>query len=588
MTIRRTIRRRACPPGASSFSDTFPDTFPNTMPAVIRRIYAARGISGPEQIDYRLQHLNTPASMRGLDEALRLLEEALREQQPIMIIGDFDADGATSTVLAISALRAMGHRQVDFLVPNRFEYGYGLTPEIVAVAAEKTPDLIITVDNGISSLEGVAAAKAAGMRVLVTDHHLPGARLPDADAIVNPNQPLCEFPSKHLAGVGVIFYLMSALRGHLRERGWFAETGIAEPNMAEFLDLVALGTVADVVPLDYNNRILVAQGLERMRAGHLRPGIRALLEVAGRSLAQLTAADLGFAAGPRLNAAGRLDDMSLGIRCLLARSDAEAYDLARELNDLNNDRKQIEASMQAEALKALDQVPLDAENCLPAGLVLYQAGWHQGVIGILASRIKDRLHRPVIVFAETDKGNELKGSGRSVAGIHLRDTLDLIATRHPDILNKFGGHAMAAGLTLAPGDLARFTELFDEAVRQQLGEEGLRAEIMTDGHLDASDFNLVLAWELRRCGPWGQHFPEPRFDGEFLVLQQRVLTGKHLKLKLALAAGEPAIDAIAFNADLELWPGERAERIRAVFKLDVNDYRGRQSLQLLVDHLEVL
>lgn len=588
MTIRRTIRRRACPPGASSFSDTFPDTFPNTMPAVIRRIYAARGISGPEQIDYRLQHLNTPASMCGLDEALRLLEEALREQQPIMIIGDFDADGATSTVLAISALRAMGHRQVDFLVPNRFEYGYGLTPEIVAVAAEKTPDLIITVDNGISSLEGVAAAKAAGMRVLVTDHHLPGARLPDADAIVNPNQPLCEFPSKHLAGVGVIFYLMSALRGHLRERGWFAETGIAEPNMAEFLDLVALGTVADVVPLDYNNRILVAQGLERMRAGHLRPGIRALLEVAGRSLAQLTAADLGFAAGPRLNAAGRLDDMSLGIRCLLARSDAEAYDLARELNDLNNDRKQIEASMQAEALKALDQVPLDAENCLPAGLVLYQAGWHQGVIGILASRIKDRLHRPVIVFAETDKGNELKGSGRSVAGIHLRDTLDLIATRHPDILNKFGGHAMAAGLTLAPGDLARFTELFDEAVRQQLGEEGLRAEIMTDGHLDASDFNLVLAWELRRCGPWGQHFPEPRFDGEFLVLQQRVLTGKHLKLKLALAAGEPAIDAIAFNADLELWPGERAERIRAVFKLDVNDYRGRQSLQLLVDHLEVL
>ena len=563
-------------------------SFPPDMPSVIQRIYAARGINAVDQLDYRLQHLSKPASLHGLESALALLEHALRAQQSIVVVGDFDADGATSTVLAVLALRAMGHNQIDFLVPNRFEYGYGLTPEIVAVAAQKSPDLIITVDNGISSIEGVAAARAAGIRVLVTDHHLPGARLPEADAIVNPNQPRCEFPSKNLAGVGVIFYLLSALRSHLRGQGWFSNTGIAEPNMADYLDLVALGTVADVVPLDYNNRILVAQGLERMRAGHLRPGIRALLEVAGRSLAQLTAADLGFAVGPRLNAAGRLDDMSLGIQCLLARSDAEAFELAQELNDLNNDRKQIETSMQTEALKALSQLQLDSDEALPSGLVLYQPGWHQGVIGILASRIKDRLHRPVIIFADTDKGDELKGSGRSVAGLHLRDTLDRIATENPHILSRFGGHAMAAGLSLAPEDLARFSELFDQAVKQELGEEGLKAEIMTDGHLEAADFSLALAYELRRCGPWGQHFPEPLFDGEFLVLQQRVLTGKHLKLSLALAVGEPAIDAIAFNADIERWPGEGVERIRAVFKLDVNDYRGRQSVQLLVDHLEVL
>ncbi len=578
MSVRKTIRRRPLP------VDALP--FPSGISPIMQRIYAARGVQSIEHVDYRLQHLSKP-NMRGMDAALALLEQAIREQHPVVIVGDFDADGATSTVLALLCLRAMGHRQVDFLVPNRFEFGYGLTPEIVAVAAEKSPRLIITVDNGISSIEGVAAARAAGIRVLITDHHLPGAELPQADAIVNPNQPGCEFPSKNLAGVGVIFYLMSALRTHLRQCNWFSEAGLSEPNMADYLDLVALGTVADVVPLDYNNRILVAQGLERMRAGRLRPGIRALLEIAGRSLSQLTASDLGFAAGPRLNAAGRLDDMTLGIQCLLARSDAEAYEFAQELNDLNNDRKQIEASMQAEALKALDKLQLDAAD-LPTGLVLHQAGWHQGVIGILASRIKDRLHRPVIVFADTDTEGEIKGSGRSIPGLHLRDTLDRVAAQNSAILKKFGGHAMAAGLTLAKHDLAQFTELFDQAVKQQLGDDGLRAEIATDGALEPSDFCLSLAAELRRCGPWGQHFPEPLFDGEFVVVEQKLLAGKHLKLRLAHEAGGMPVDAIAFNIEAGRWPGDTARYIHAVYKLDINDYRGRQSVQLIVDHFEVL
>lgn len=577
--MRKLIRRRSCPldtPG-----------FPSDMPALVQRVYAARGILTPAELDYRLQHLSSPAAMRGLSDALDLLETALQQQRSILVVGDFDADGATSTVLAVECLRALGHRNVDFLVPNRFEYGYGLTPEIVAVAQQRAPDLIITVDNGISSLEGVAAAQAAGIQVLVTDHHLPGAELPSADAIVNPNQPNCEFPSKNLAGVGVIFYLMSALRTRLRESGWFERTGIAVPNMAAYLDLVALGTVADVVPLDYNNRILVSQGLQRMRQGKVRPGIRALLDVAGRSLAQLTAADLGFAVGPRLNAAGRLDDMTLGIQCLLSANAVQAFQLAQELNDLNNDRKQIEASMQTEAMKVLEQLRLASDDELPSGLVLYQSGWHQGVIGIVASRIKDRLHRPVIVFADDDNGG-LKGSGRSVAGVHLRDTLDMIAARNPTVLSKFGGHAMAAGLSLSATDLPVFRELFDAAVKQQLGDAGLNAEILTDGALEPSDFCLATAYALRACGPWGQQFPEPLFDGEFFVLQHRILSGKHLKLQVSCGTGQSPVEAIAFNADLSSWPRDGAKRIHAVFKLDINDYRGQQTLQLLVDYFDVL
>ena len=578
--MQKVIRQRPCPTGANVFS---PD-----LPALLQRIYAARGINSQAELDYRLQCLTTPESLKGLDNALALLEESLTKQLRVLVVGDFDADGATSTVVAVQCLRAMGHRDVDFLVPNRFEYGYGLTPEIVAVAKDRSPDLIITVDNGISSLDGVAAACAAGIRVLITDHHLPGAHLPLADAIVNPNQPDCEFPSKHLAGVGVIFYLMSALRSRLRAKGWFASCGLAEPNMAEYLDLVALGTIADVVPLDYNNRVLVSQGLDRMRAGRIRPGIRALLDVAGRSLGQLTASDLGFAVGPRLNAAGRLDDMSLGIRCLMSDSETEAFHLAQELNDLNDDRKQIEASMQAEAIKALEQLRLQSEVQLPSGIVLYQAGWHQGVIGILASRIKDRLHRPVIVFADAENDGMLKGSGRSVEGIHLRDTLDAIAAHNPHILSKFGGHAMAAGLSLAPEHLPRFTELFDKAILEQIGVEGLCAELLTDGCLQPDEFSLDNAYAIRRCGPWGQHFPEPAFHGEFRVLQHRVLGGKHLKLLLTLEPEASPLDAIAFNIDMARWPAEGAERIRAVFKLDINDYRGQQSVQLLLAYFEVL
>lgn len=578
--MQKIIRQRPC-------SGRMLD-LPADLPAVLQRVYAARGIESLEQLDYRLEQLKKPDSLHGVPAALALLEDALQTQQRILIIGDFDADGATSTALAMQCLHGFGYQHVDFLVPNRFEYGYGLTPEIVAVAARLSPHLIITVDNGISSIAGVAAAKEQGIGVLITDHHLPGTQLPEADAIVNPNQPGCDFPSKNLAGVGVVFYLMSALRSRLRDRGWFSGASIQEPNMADFLDLVALGTVADVVPLDHNNRVLVSQGLQRMRAGKLRPGIRALLNVAGRSLAQLTAADLGFAAGPRLNAAGRLDDMSLGIRCLLATSEAEAFELAQQLNDLNNDRKQIEAGMQVEALKVLEQLELDGGTELPSGVVLYQSGWHQGVIGILASRIKDRLHRPVIVFADTDNGDELKGSGRSIGGLHLRDVLDTIAAQNPAILSKFGGHAMAAGLSLAPQHLPEFTRAFESAVKASLGEEGLKAELLTDGRLEPGDFCLATAYAIRRSGPWGQHFPEPVFDGEFRVLQQRILAGKHLKLRLAVAAASPPLDAIAFNADVSQWPGDGVERIRALFKLDINDYRGQQSVQLLVDYFEVL
>src|SRR5690606_10589713 len=422
-----------------------------------------------EELQHQLAHLYKP-HFKGLTEAVNLLADAVVAQANILIVGDFDADGATSCALAVLALRAMGLASVDFLVPNRFEYGYGLTPEIVAVAAAQHPDLIITVDNGISSVEGVRAARELGIAVVVTDHHLPGVELPEADAIVNPNQSGCEFPSKNLAGVGVIFYVMNALRAELRQLGWFAESGITEPNMASFLDLVALGTVADVVPLDHNSRILVAQGLQRLRAGVARPGIMALLEVAGKAPHRLVASDLGFALGPRLNAAGRLDDMSLGIQCLLCESPELAREMALQLDDLNRDRKAIESGMQQEAMKMLEKIlQADAES-LPWGLCLFDETWHQGVIGILASRIKDRYHRPVIVFADAGEG-QIKGSARSIAGLHIRDALDAVAARHPHLLQKFGGHAMAAGMSLARENFADFSTAFDAEVRRQLRAE---------------------------------------------------------------------------------------------------------------------
>ncbi len=559
--------------------------WPDDLHPVLRRIYQRRGIRSLEELDHSLAKLLPFDRLKGIGQAVDLLEQGLRQGWRLLVVGDFDADGATSSALAVKALRLLGAREVDFKVPNRFEYGYGLTPEIVEEIIPLRPDLLITVDNGISSLEGVARARAAGIRVLVTDHHLAGGQLPAADAIVNPNQPGDDFPSKALAGVGVIFYLMLALRARLRESDWFGQRGMAVPNMARLLDLVALGTVADVVPLDHNNRILVAQGLRRIRAGQACPGIQALIEIAKRNPQRLTSADLGFALGPRLNAAGRLEDMSIGIRCLLSESLDQARELARELDRLNQERKAIEQDMQNQALASLEQQHWD-ESTLPLGLCLWQPDWHQGVIGILASRLKDRYHRPVITFADNGDG-QLKGSARSVEGIHIRDLLDRIATTNPGLLTKFGGHAMAAGLSIGRDDYPRFAELFDQAVREVAPEEALQGVLYTDGELHGDELDLSLAELLRAQGPWGQGFPEPVFDGEFQVLAHRIVGQNHLKLSLAGPAGQPPLDAIAFNAvDGDEPPLVRGQHARLVYKLDVNEFRGQRSLQLILDHLE--
>lgn len=550
------------------------------MPPRLARMYAARGITSPDELDKRLTRLLPPHLLRGIDAATDLLESALTRQARLLIVGDFDADGATSCALGVSALRAMGAQSVAYLVPNRFEYGYGLTPEIVAVALQRQPEVLITVDNGISSVEGVAAAKAAGLQVLITDHHLPGEQVPAADAIVNPNQPGCTFPSKALAGVGVIFYVMLALRARLRERGWFTQQGITEPNLATLLDLVALGSVADVVPLDANNRILVQQGLARIRSGQTRPGIRALIRAARRDPARITATDLGYLLGPRLNAAGRLDDMSLGIECLLCPDDSLADDMAAELDQLNQDRKAIEQGMQREALAQLKD--LNTEH-LPFGLCLFEAEWHQGVIGILAARLRERYHRPAIAFASAGNG-ELKGSARSVAGFHIRDALDAVAATHPGLISKFGGHAMAAGLSLPETHFPAFAAAFDAEVRRHLSADDLTGRLLSDGELQPTEFTLELAQQLRHAGPWGQHFPEPLFHGTFTLVQQRLVGERHLKMQLAM--GTLTLEAIAFNVDTALWPNAAINRVRAVFQLDVNEYRGNETLQLLVQYLE--
>ena len=555
------------------------------LPPIVQKILSNRAISSPEQVDYQLSRLQRPEHMRGLKDAIELLLGALMSQERVCILGDFDADGATSTALAVRCLFAFGFKHVDYLVPNRFEYGYGLTPEIVDVIATRAPSLLITVDNGIASVEGVVKAQAYGMKVLITDHHLPGSTLPAAEAIVNPNQYGCDFESKNLAGVGVIFYVLNALRARLRDEGWFLAQGLAEPRMADFLDLVALGTVADVVPLDHNNRILVDQGLKRMRAGHCVPGIRALFEVGGRSMQRLTASDLGFVAGPRLNAAGRLDDMSLGIRCLLTDSYQQARQIAVELDSLNRERRAIEGSMQQEATSHLDTLFTQALSW-PMAICLYQKDWHQGVIGILASRIKDRLHRPTIIFASNGDGT-LKGSGRSIVGVHLRDVLDRVATSHPGLLSKFGGHAMAAGLSLDENRLEEFQLAFVEVVEHALDGKPPEAELLTDGELDDGDFTLDNAQLLQELGPWGQMFPEPSFDGEFRLLSQRIVGEKHLKLQLTPSEFSGlCVDAIAFNVDLDVWPDNSIQHARIVYKLNMNEYRGEQNVQLLVDYLE--
>jgi len=548
---------------------------------VLQRVYAAREIETAAELDYTLDTLLPPAQLDGLAGAVSLLEQAISGQQRIVVVGDFDADGATSCALSLRALRAMGATDVHYLVPNRFEYGYGLTPEIVAVAAELQPELIMTVDNGISSIEGVAAARQHGIRVLITDHHLPGEQLPAAEAIVNPNQHGDTFPSKNLAGVGVAFYVMLALRTRLREQGWFEKAKLPEPNLARLLDLVALGTVADVVPLDRNNRILVHQGIQRLRAGRCVPGIRALLEIAGRNLQRVVASDLGFTVGPRLNAAGRLDDMSLGIECLLSDDTQAARQMAARLDELNRDRKDIESDMQAQALDAIAGLDLHDEQ-LPVGLCLFDPDWHQGVIGILASRIKEQFHRPVIAFARSSKG-ELKGSARSVSGLHIRDALDAVASSHPGLIDKFGGHAMAAGLSLAEKNYPAFSVAFNDEVARHLSADDLTGVIYSDGELSDRELSLDTAQLLRDASPWGQGFPAPLFDGDFTVLGYRVVGGKHLKMTLQPAQGSCQIDGIAFNT-AEL-PAD-CQHVHMAYRLDANEFRGIVSPQLIVEHIE--
>lgn len=549
-----------------------------SLPPLLQRIYAARGVSCAQELDNSLKYLLSYEQLKGMPDAVALLLQAIALQQRILIIGDFDADGATATAVGVLGLRMLGATQVDYLVPNRFDYGYGLTVGIVEQAQQLAPDLIITVDNGISSIDGVQLAKSLGMRVLITDHHLPGEVLPVADAIVNPNQPGCSFPSKALAGVGVIFYVLLALRARMRELNSFVG---AEPNLAQLLDLVALGTVADVVPLDANNRRLVQQGLARIRAGHARPGIKAIAEVGRRQLANMVAMDLGFIVGPRLNAAGRMDDMSIGIECLLAEDESQALLLAQQLESLNAERKRTEQSMQREALVQLQDLP---EDNLPFGICVYEQDWHQGVTGILASRLKERYHRPVIAFADAGDGS-LKGSARSVAGLHIRDALAAIDAQNPQLIRKFGGHAMAAGLTIAQTDYAQFVQAFDAQVRACLTEDELAGICVTDGELAAGEFALDLAQQLRLAGPWGQQFPEPSFHGRFKLMQQRLVGERHLKMVLHNETTRIDVDAIAFNVDLEQWPNPNIQYADLAYRLDVNEFRGKQNLQLLVEHL---
>lgn len=554
------------------------------MPQFLQRIYVARGIQSIQELEKGLEQLLPYHSLKNISAAVACLVNSLIQQEQILVIGDFDADGATSTALAVSCLKMMGAK-VSFLVPNRFEFGYGLTPEIVAVAAQANPDLLLTVDNGISSHEGVAAAVEKNIKVIITDHHLPGEFLPKADAIVNPNLPGDTFPSKNLAGVGVIFYVLMALRAKLRELDWFKQQSLPEPNMAAFLDLVALGTVADVVPLDRNNRILVHQGLTRICTGKVRPGIRALIEVAGKQIEQMTAADLGFIVAPRLNAAGRLVDMSQGVECLLATDDQKARTSAISLDSLNRERRKIEEDMREQAVAILDELQLTTN--LPLGLCLFNEDWHQGISGILASRIKELFHRPVIIFARANE-TELKGSGRSIPGLHLKDALEKVAATNPGLIQKFGGHAMAAGLSLSRENLDRFSQAFNEVVVGSLSPDVFEGIIHSDGELCPTVMSLDTAEILQKAGPWGQEFPEPIFDGKFKILNKRILKEKHLKLVLSSLESYVPIDAIAFNVVDKCPDLKEEDTVHIAYRLTINEYRGNRSIQLMIEHVYVI
>lgn len=571
--MNKLIKRREIPTGGSVSEHPLLD-----------RLYRARHIKNKQELDRTLKSMLNPNQLYGVAQAVELLVSAYQTQQKIVIVGDFDADGATSTALAILALRQLGFTNIDYLVPNRFEQGYGLSIPVAEMAIEKGVQLLMTVDNGVSSFEGVAFLKEKGICVLVTDHHLPSDTLPPADAIVNPNLNQCGFPSKALAGVGVAFYLMLAVRSKFRELGIF--TAENQPNFTELLDLVALGTIADVVPLDQNNRILVYQGLMRIRAKYCRPGIIALAEVANRNIERFSASDLGFSIGPRLNAAGRLDNMSLGVELLLVEEMQTARELALELDQLNQTRKEIEAGMKLEALEICRNLTA-LFNELPSGIVLYQADWHQGVLGIVSSRIKDQYHRPVVAFAQDEKG-VLKGSARSIEGVHIRDLLERIHSQYPDMILKFGGHAMAAGLSIREECFTQFQQIFNQTVLDWLDESHLQGIIWTDGELEKSEFTLETAELLKNGGPWGQAFPEPCFDGEFKILDQRAIgQGKnHLKMLVEPMQGGPLLDAVAFNIDTRLYPDLSIKQARLAYKLDINEFRGNRNIQLLVDHIE--
>ncbi len=567
------------------------NALPDSLSPLMRRIYLARGIDSLDSLERSAKGLFAPTQLFGIQPAAALLFDAVSKQQRIIVVGDFDADGATSSALSVLALRMLGSNNVDYLVPNRFEDGYGLSPEVVDQAIEIGAELIMTVDNGVSSISGVKYAKEKGLTVVVTDHHLPGAELPIADAIVNPNLHQCDFPSKALAGVGVAFYLMLALRALMRSNNWFARQGIAEPNLSELLDLVALGTVADVVPLDKNNRILVHQGLQRIRAGKVRPGIQALIEVAKRNPARLVASDFGFALGPRINAAGRLDDMSFGVELLMSNNIHAARRMASELDGLNQTRREIEEGMKQEAMAFCERLQFSDTQQMPFGLALFQRDWHQGVIGILASRIKEQFHRPVIAFADGGDGL-IKGSCRSINGVHMRDLLDRIDVQNPGLILKFGGHAMAAGLTIKESDFERFSALFDQGVRDEIDEDALKGVVLSDGELTPEEFSMHVAHDIRAGGPWGQAFPEPIFDGEFKILNQKLVGEKHLKLIVEpIHKGHTSsvmLDAIAFNVDLRRWPDASVKSVRLAYRLDINEFRGNQSLQLMVEVIKAV
>ncbi|CAI4150324.1 single-stranded-DNA-specific exonuclease RecJ [Alteromonas macleodii] len=560
--------------GASLSSDLHP---------VIDRIYRGRNIANLDDLENGLKGLTHFNVLKGMPQAAQILANAVVQNKRIIIVGDFDADGATSTSVCILALRAMGYHNVDFLVPNRFDFGYGLSVPIVDEAAKQGAEVIVTVDNGISCIDGVTHAKSLGMQVVVTDHHLPGDVLPPADAIVNPNQPGCEFPSKNLAGVGVAFYIMLALKAELQQQGHFERAGLAPPNLASLLDIVAVGTVADVVVLDKNNRILVHQGLQRIRAGKCRPGIKALVEVANRDCAHLTSTDLGFVVGPRLNAAGRLDDMSQGIACLLEDETIQARMIAAELDALNKERREIETGMKAQAETVLEQMALD-EGDMPSALVVYREDFHQGVIGIVAGRLKEKYLKPVIAFAHQDD-EIIKGSARSIPGVHIRDVLDEVNTRYPGVIEKFGGHAMAAGLSLPVARLQDFEQAFVDIARAHMAKLDGNHALLSDGDLSSKELCLPFAHLLRQAGPFGQGFESPLFDGEFALLDQRLVGQKHLKMVLK-SDGANEVDAIAFNVDLKSWPNAMVKRVHIAYRLDINVFRGQETVQLIVEQIE--